>query len=62
MARKIQTPLRNGKMRIQKHGYMTSKLKRALEDAAHEAKVSESFVVCVALADFLGVKNQEKYF
>lgn len=60
--RKIQHRLKGGKERYQKSGLLSPKLRRALEDAAHEAGVSESFILCVALADFLGIKGQEPYY
>ena len=61
MPKKYQKPLKNH-VRISKTLWSSPKLKSALEDAARECGVSESFVICVALADFLKVKNQERFF
>jgi hypothetical protein len=56
---RIQKPVRGEKPRVGKKGYMHVALRRALKQAQDETGASESFIVCVAVAKLLKVKNQE---
>lgn len=51
--------VQSGKTRSAHTGYMHERLERALLIAADNTGVSRSFIIAVAVAKFLGVKDQE---
>lgn len=54
---RIQKPVKGGRRRVSAAMHKT--LRIALEDAKHRTGASMSFITAVAVAKFLGVKNQE---
>jgi hypothetical protein len=55
-----QKPIR-GELRRQMTPYVRKEIRRVIKGIAREYGVSQSFVISVALAAQLGIKNQEQY-
>lgn len=59
---RIQKPLKHARPRKQVSGRIIKEIQLYVEAASKEFKVSKSFVVSVALADFFGIKKQERFY
>lgn len=59
---RIQKPLKHARPRKQVSSRIIKEIQLHVEAASKEFKVSKSFVVSVALADFFGIKKQERFY